>query len=185
MEQSIPCNTNTKADDNMKIYRYQMTQEFMDEIHNFSKIHQYDERKMFQESWKSWTEENDEIISREIQRLLDLGFAGEREDIIKKMYTSARYYFRKKGIVRKEPCNRYTYINLEKEILKTMDTYINENKNMKPSNGYVSYSQTFSELLNKESIRLNEKEQIDSESINNKLKKTFKNRYYRLVKKTI
>ena len=101
------------------------------------------------------------------------------------MYTSARYYFRKKGIVRKEPCNRYTYINLEKEILKTMDTYINENKNMKPSNGYVSYSQTFSELLNKESIRLNEKEQIDSESINNKLKKTFKNRYYILVKKTI
>ena len=62
-------------------------------------------------------------------------------------------------------------LNLEKEILKTMDTYINENKNMKPSNGYVSYSQTFSELLNKESIRLNEKEQIDSESINNKLKK--------------
>jgi TctA family transporter len=34
------------------IYRYKFTQEFMDELYKFSKIHQYDERADFKEAWK-------------------------------------------------------------------------------------------------------------------------------------
>ena len=47
------------------IYRYKFTEEFMSELFEFSKIHQYDERKDFKEAWKQWTEDNSELIDIE------------------------------------------------------------------------------------------------------------------------
>jgi hypothetical protein len=40
------------------IYRFKFTEEFMEYLHNFSKIHQYDERKDFKEAWNIWIETN-------------------------------------------------------------------------------------------------------------------------------
>ena len=42
------------------IYRYKFTQPFMNELHNFSKIHQYDDRTMFKEAWTNWIVDYDE-----------------------------------------------------------------------------------------------------------------------------
>ena len=36
------------------IYRYKFTEHFMEELYEFSKIHQYDARKDFKEAWKIW-----------------------------------------------------------------------------------------------------------------------------------
>ena len=76
------------------IYRYKFTQSFMDELYQFSKIHQYDDRKSFKEAWLLWVETNLDMINTEIARLTDLKYDG---DIVDKMFKSARYYFRKKS----------------------------------------------------------------------------------------
>ena len=76
------------------IYRFKFTQEFMEELHQFSKIHYLDNRKDFKEAWTKWSEEEKkDLIEKEIKRLNDLGFHG---DILDKMFKSARYYFRKR-----------------------------------------------------------------------------------------
>ena len=53
----------------INIYRYKFTQEFMDEIYQFAKIHQYDERKDFKEAWEVWMETQSELINSEVNRL--------------------------------------------------------------------------------------------------------------------
>ena len=85
------------------IYRFKFTEEFMEVLYEFSKIHQYDERKDFKEAWKIWVEENETIINQETTRLNDLGYKG---DILDKMFKSARYYFRKKSSEKKQPTQR-------------------------------------------------------------------------------
>jgi hypothetical protein len=47
---------------NLNIYRYKFNEEFTNELSVFSKIHQYDDRKVFKESWIKWTEENEDIV---------------------------------------------------------------------------------------------------------------------------
>jgi hypothetical protein len=48
----------------VNIYRYKFSQDFMLELYNFSKIHQYDDRESFKEAWKLWTQDNEEIIEQ-------------------------------------------------------------------------------------------------------------------------
>ena len=45
------------------IYRYKFNEDFMTELYNFSKIHQYDDRKEFKSAWNVWAEENAELIN--------------------------------------------------------------------------------------------------------------------------
>jgi hypothetical protein len=76
--------------DSYAIFRYKFTQEFMDQLYQFSKIHQYDDRKSFKEAWLQWVIDNEELVGSEVTRLADLGYKG---DIIDKMFKSGRYYF--------------------------------------------------------------------------------------------
>ena len=85
-------------DINIQIYRYKFTADFMNELYIFSKVHQYDHRKVFKEAWEVWIEENDNIVTSEVKRLTELGYDG---NIIEKMFKSARYYFRKKSTEKK------------------------------------------------------------------------------------
>ena len=45
--------TNETSDNNRPtvIYRFKFTEQFMEELYKFSKIHQYDDRKDFKEAW--------------------------------------------------------------------------------------------------------------------------------------
>ena len=78
-----------------KIFRFKFTDEFMEDLYKFSKIHQYDHRKEFKEAWLLWIDDNAELVSDEIERLTRLNYEG---DVIDKMFKSARYYFRKKKL---------------------------------------------------------------------------------------
>lgn len=167
----------------VNIFRFKFTQEFMDELYKFSKIHQYDHRKDFKEAWNTWTEENDELISSEIRRLYNLGYEG---DIIDKMFKSARYYYRKKSTEKKAPKQRRVYVGLQKELLESMDEHINDNinnKEFKPSVGFDSYCLQNIDLLKCEIARLMSNGIKDSEEIKNKIKKTYKNRYFIAINK--
>lgn len=183
------CNSNKNIEDktrkmsrHVSIYRYKFTSEFMTELYNFSKIHQYDHRKDFKESWKTWVDENSLIIGKEVERLTELGYSG---DILEKMFTSARYYFRKKGTEKPEPKQRCSYIGVQKELLEAMDIHINANrsKEFKPSNGFDNFCKDNIPLLKQEIDRLVSCNIKNVEDIRKKIKKTYKNRYFVLITK--
>ena len=133
------------------IYRYTFSDEFMQSLSNFSKIHQFDDRYMFKEQWDKWVH-NNELVQTEVDRLQDLNYKG---DVIDKMFKSARYYFRKKELLNKdsdvnnyinneeqENQNRRAYIRLDKKFLTIIDTHIVRNctkDSYSPAKGYNEF----------------------------------------------
>jgi hypothetical protein len=163
------------------IYRFKFTEDFMQELYKFSKIHQYDERKDFKEAWKLWTEENQDIIDEETTRLTNLGYDG---DIIDKMFKSARYYFRKKSTQKKEPRQRRQYISVSRELLDAMDNHIEENiynVDYQPKTGFISFCKANEKILKETISKIFEQGVKDSSLIEDKIKKTYKNRYFMLT----
>lgn len=166
----------------INIYRYKFTDNFTQELYKFSKIHQYDHRKDFKEAWNIWTECNDDIVSVEVMRLTNLGYHG---DILDKMFKSARYYFRKKSTEKKAPVARCQYIGVHKDLLDSMDKHIEmniRNKEYKPSEAFNNYCSINKDILREEVTRLLKMGFKDSIEIGNKIKKTYKNRYFLFVK---
>jgi len=165
------------------IYRYKFRDEFVGELFKFSKIHQYDHRKDFKEAWQLWLEDNADIVSDEVRILSSSGYDG---DILDKMFKSARYYFRKKSTETKEPVKRRKYCGLSKDVLDAMDKHIASNitnDDYKPSTGFESFCMIHSALLKEESTRLITNGFTNSDEINDKLKKTYKNRYFMFISK--
>ena len=165
------------------IYRFKFTEQFMEELYKFSKIHQYDDRKDFKEAWKVWTEENEDIINEESVRLNNLGYPKEG-DIIDKMFKSARYYFRKKSTEKKQPIQRRQYISVTRELLDAMDNHIEENmfkEEYQPKTGFVSFCKGNEKVLKESLTKIFEQGIKDSELIQDKIKKTYKNRYFMLT----
>jgi hypothetical protein len=167
---------------NLPIYRFKFTKDFMEELFTFSKIHQYDERNDFKDAWQIWTEDNEEIINNEIKYLTDLKYDG---DIMDKMFKSARYYFRKKSTEKKDPKQRRQYISVTRELLDAMDFHIEENiqnENYQPKTGFILFCKE-NEILIKEALtKIFEQGIKDMELIQNKIKKTYKNRYFKQTK---
>jgi hypothetical protein len=162
----------------ISIYRYKFTNEFMEYLYNFSKIHQYDDRTHFKESWVKWTEEHNDIVNMENRRLTNLGYDG---NVLDKMFKSARYYFRNKSTEKKEPKERRQYISINRELLNAMDTHIKENmsdKEYKPKLGFANFCEKYIDLLNESISKLTVN---DAELISDKIKKTYKNRYFMIT----
>ena len=168
---------------NINIYRYKFIEEFTSELYKFSKIHQYDHRKDFKEAWNIWVDDNQSLVDEEVRRLSNLGYDG---DILDKMFKSARYYFRKKTTEKKEPQKRRVYIGVEKELLEAMDKHIIQNvnnKDYKPSDGFSLFCKENIEILQEEVNRLCKCGLTNHIEIKDKIKKTYKNRYFMLVTK--
>ena len=192
------------------IYRFKFTEEFMEELYKFAKIHQYDHRKDFKEAWIKWTDENSDIISNETERLLALGYKNE-DNINDKMFKSARYYFRKKSPVKPEPKQRRQYISVDQELLLAIDQHIIVNNECKPETAFIMFCKENEDVL-RQSIQqilhhfsfnmplsgaeMTELEPLlcassmrkgvikgvnETQLIQAKIKKTYKNRYFLLV----
>lgn len=178
---------NSERSDTTKIniYRYKFTTDFMEKLYQFSKIHQYDDRRTFKEQWEKWIDANDDSVSQETYRLDKLGYEG---DILDKMFKSARYYFRKKSTAKKEPKKRRIYISCQKDILDVMDDHISngiKTEDYKPSNGFEQFCFQNVEILKDEVKRLIESDITDTKQIFDKIKKTYKNRYFMISNKEI
>ena len=171
------------TDINAQIFRFKFTEQFMVDLNKFAKIHQYDDRKDFKEAWKTWIDENDDIIQEEVDRLNSLGYDG---DILDKMFKSARYYFRKKSPIKAEPKTRRQYISVNHALLDAMDVHIKSTirgESYQPKSGFVSFCHDNEKLL-KETIKNIINQGVnDGELIQLKLKKTYKNRYFMLISK--
>lgn len=164
-----------------KIYRFKFSEHINELLLEFSKLHQFEDRKLYKESWKLFLENNKEVLEREIIRIQDLGYSGDCYD---KMYKSSRYYFRKKSTIKSQPKDRRKYVATNREILDTMDEHIEieiKNTNFKPSDGYDSYISNNKELIKKEIIRMKENGLNDPTIISQKLKKAYKNRYFLFI----
>jgi hypothetical protein len=161
-------------------FRFKFTKDFMQQMFEFSKVHQYDNRKDFREAWTLWAEENEESILNEIRRLTEMGYNGDIKD---KMFKSARYYFRKKTTDKKDPKARREYICVGKDILESMDAHIQRcigNDDYKPSTGFIQFCNDPDNkaILQKEILHFYELNIRDVEFIQDKIKKTYKNRYF-------
>ena len=168
---------------NVSIYRYKFICDFTQELYKFSKIHQYDHRKDFKEAWNIWVDENENLVDDEVRRLTNLGYDG---DVLDKMFKSARYYFRKKTNEQKEPQKRRVYIGVQKDLLDSMDEHIIgniNNKDYKPSEGFSLFCKEKIEVLKEEVVRLCKSGFTNHNEIKDKIKKTYKNRYFILVNK--
>ena len=173
----------TRIDANINIYRYKFTDVFTSELYIFSKVHQYDNRSDFKEAWEDWLENNENIVSNEVMRLTKLGYEG---DILDKMFKSARYYFRKKSTEKKAPIKRRTYMGVQKETINAIDEHIRSamsNVNFKPSDGFDEFCKSNIEILKEEVQLLCQSGFTNSEEIKNKIKKTYKNRYFLVISK--
>jgi len=156
--------------ENNRIFRYKLTEEIANEIDTFSKIHKNDDRKTFKEAWKTWTEANEDLLTIEVRRLTESHYEG---DVLQKLFTSARYYYRKKGTEKKTPKERQTYTKVSPDILQQMDLHIGEGMkslDYKPSIGFTDYW---------EKVEENKKTKEEER----KMKKTYKNRYYIMIAK--
>ena len=165
------------------IFRFKFTEEFMEELHNFSKIHQYDHRKDFKDAWVKWTEENQDIIAKEVDRLVAMGYPNEDDIVDDKMFKSARYYFRKKSAVKPEPKQRRQYIGVDHELLENMDVHIRTNiynDDYKPKTAFIMFCKEYDTILRQ---TIEQMSISDAKMIQEKIKKTYKNRYFMLTSK--
>ena len=161
----------------VKTYRFKFTPEFLDVLTRFSITHQYDTPKDFKEAFGSFKDEFKNEIEREINVLNENGYKG---DAIDKMYKSARYYFKNKDYSQKNKTEkkRRKYITQDKEFISSVDEHIETIiENMKPSDGFKQFKEKFTEEYNNEQERLSEY-LVDKLDIEQKIKKTYKNRYF-------
>ena len=180
-------NNNQKTNDvRKKTFRFKFTQETQEQLARFADVHKYDNRKTFKEEWDNWINEKKHMLRNETHYLQEMGYDGNVED---KMFKSARYYFKNKkpkSAEEQEPKERRTYIKMNKEILSLIDLHIQNNvgcSNYKPSDGFECFKNKFSSEYNKEVYRIKEINNIDEEIIQEKMKKTYKNRYFNIVNK--
>ena len=158
------------------IYRYKFSSEFTNGLLQFIDIHRFDSVPIFKDEWNKWRVENVELIQRENMRLVELGYTG---DIADKMYKSARYYYKNKSTVPKSPKKRRKYIRLDSTILSLMDDHIGESRG-KPSSLFQMFIEKNKDKLASLKVNLREKG-VKNEDIDAKIKKTFKNRHFRLM----
>lgn len=160
------------------IFRFKFSNDFIEQLAPFAKLHQYTDRHVYKEEWTRWVTNNNDLIYKESVRLKSIGYDG---DMMDKMYKSGRYYFRNKTqkIVQK----RRKYISLEQDIITAMDEHISTNYNLstfKPSTSYEQFCLDSTEILRDEKERLLQElpNDITEDNILMKFKKTYKNRYY-------
>ena len=164
-----------------KVYRHRLSLEVVVLVTDFSKIHEHDSRTDYREAWEEWVMLNKSIFDAECNRLLLFGYKGDPMD---KIFKAGRYYFRKKqSAAKKAPVVRRVYVGTSRETLDSMDDFIacclRTASPKSPAACYTDYlmsSQGSKAIANEmKALTL----QLSEEAAKDKLKKTFKNRYYR------
>lgn len=159
------------------IYRFKFCEEFLPNLVEFSTIHQHDKPIDFKEAFDEWKDENRCIITKESIRLENIGYEG---DIFDKMYKSARYYFKNKDMTDKTQKKRRVYIRQDKDFINIIDRHLTNIVNLKPSDAFDDFKTNNSENYENECLRIGEF--LDKQKTINKIKKTYKNRYFLLAK---
>ena len=159
----------------MEIYRFKFDAEISEKITRFSSCHCDISLTDFRKHWAQFIITNKDIIERENTRLQD---AGMKDDIIEKMFTSARYWHIKKNKVNNKEKETKTYTAMNRLFLEAIDTHIKKSGSiMKPSIAFEHFCEHNLEVLKTE-IDCLKKANICVDEIRVKIKKTYKNRHF-------
>ena len=183
------------------IFRFNLSDEMVDALLDFSKMHQFDDRHAYADAWNEWKNAPhiSKMLADEIERLQNLDYRGSAECIEKKIFKSGRYYFRNKSVIKVPPKTRGKYISVSKELICAMDEHIARGINNNSKNGHDNCGQTppsppadlFSEFCKRrvDILKMEIDRLIDLESFSEdpaliiaKIKKTFKNRAFQILK---
>jgi len=167
-------------------FRVVFRPEIKGDVHQFSKVHQYDGRQDFKEEWTEWCEEHQEELESEYAYQRERGFKMTLADMIQKLYVSSRYYHRKKPNVAPPQKARTKYVRIEDDLLNAMRdhiTYHLEYGMEKPSIVYTDFCEENESHIKLEIKRLGAEYDMTKNQVKMKLKKTYKNLYYTISKK--
>ena len=165
------------------IYRYEFSSDTLEAISHFAAVHRYDEPGQFKDSWKKWIETQEELVATESRYLRENGYAGEVKD---KMYKSARYYFKNKSTEKPPLKERRKYTSLSSPLLAAMDEHIGQAiaDSVRPANGYIHFTTFAKTILDAETKTLLDGGKLSENEILDKFKKTYKNRYFIVSRRT-
>ena len=193
----------THAKPKNMVFRFNLSDEMVDALLQFSKMHQFDDRHAYADAWNEWKNAPhiSNMLAHEIERLQNLDYKGTAESIENKIFKSGRYYFRNKSFVKAPPKTRGKYISVSKELICAMDEHIsrgiNNNGNNGNNDGQIQTPSPASpadllndfckrcvDILKMEIERLIDLEQFseDPALIIVKIKKTYKNRAFQILK---
>lgn len=180
-----------------RVLRFEFAVALIEQVTAFANVHQYDDRKTYKEAWTAWLAHDEiaAIMKTEVERLNALGYKGNVAD---KLFKSGRYYFRGKTnkgnkgnkgsdeeLCDKELlCKKYVLLN--HQLLDEMDDHIDcglRSADYTPAGGFADFcnANAQSELYRSEVARLSEL-MPTGDAVHDKLKKTYKNRYFMLTK---
>ena len=187
------------------IYRHKFSEKLLKIMDEFSRLHKFEDRVTFKESFNEWCMENCSIIDEENETLFRNGYT---KDIKDKIFRSIRYYFLKKtknidgnrcsainelqdesydnaeeGKENKTPVannkdNNNNRTRLPANIIKLMDEHIKSNIHDKPSMLFESFKLKYIDALNETEIQ--QLQQLQQKHFDLKLKKSFKNRCFKV-----
>ena len=177
-----------------RVLRFEFSTALIEHVTAFANLHRYDDRKTYKEAWTAWLA-HDEIATlfkNELTRLSALGYNG---DVADKLFKSGRYYFRTK-----EPTVPSTqrlgtrsalapprkYVLLNHQLLDAMDDHIEcglrrDANAYTPASGFAEFCKLNLDSYISEVTRLSEI-MSTGEAVHDKLKKTYKNRYFMMSK---
>lgn len=181
------------------VFRFNLSDEMVDALLQFSKTHQFDDRHSYTDAWNEWKNAPhiSNILADEIERLQGMDYKGSAESIESKIFKSGRYYFRNKSFVKVPPKPRGKYVSVSKELICAMDEHIarginNNNDNndghfpspASPADLFNDFCKKCVGVLKTEIDRLVDLEEFseDPSLIIPKIKKTYKNRAFQFLK---
>lgn len=164
------------------VFRFKFEQSVVDEVMRFAKMHQYDDRHEYKDAWKTWCLDNSDMLEVEAKRLEALGYEG---DVYDKLFKSGRYYFRTKRLDKTEPAERKKYVGLGRDTLRAMDSFVDNaaTTGMSPADAFSAFCVENTDVLKSEITALLNNSELSDDDVRDKLKKTFKNRYFQKVRK--
>jgi hypothetical protein len=170
-----PSNTISKMTDIIK-FRFTYSLAMYDLLNDFATIHRFDStRQQFKEAWVEWIKEHKAAIDNQTELFESQGFTG---NILDKMYKSVRYYYRQKPFHKKEPVKRTSYTTIPKLLLAKIDEHCTLcRRNQKPQDAFEAFLDSNSDTIDAIKRHL---ANMENEDIDKKIKKTYKNRYYKI-----
>jgi len=186
------------------IQRFKYSDTMSSLLDKFAEIHRHDNRKDFRSFWDEFIKSNLSVFEREVGLLEARGY---KSDPYIAMYKSARFYYRKfyDGSGKKKNCKKiknHPYSKFPTELIQLIDTVIEKyiSMNLKqvsthdymcditPASCYTEFCDNYKDDLYihiREYVRQRQSagDNVSSSVVSNKLKKTFKNRFYKIQEK--
>ena len=179
----------------VRTYRFKLAEGIQAIVSEFARTHAGVPRAEYKSAWQRWLHENKSLIDKEETRLQSMGYEGNLEE---KMFKSGRYYFRRVQLSSKADQSSASsrpaqteprrHVPTSKRLRDAMDAHIRASyaqEDFKPARGYTAFKSSGAELMEQESQTLQSTFGLEPAAIENKLKRTYKNRYFLLRPKLV